>query len=60
MNKLGMNKWDAIGLLCSGFAFVLGAVGTIAGIKSSSTHMVENAAEYNRLTGRAQNQTLKK
>lgn len=54
MNKLGMNKWDAIGLLCSGFAFVLGAVGTIAGIKSSSVHTVENAAEFNRLTGQAQ------
>lgn len=54
MNKLGMNKWDAIGLLCSGFAFVLGAVGTIAGIKSSNVHMVENAAEFNRLTGQAQ------
>ena len=57
MNKFGMNKWDIIGLTCTALSFILGGVGTIASIKSSNAHTIENAEKYNNLTG--QTQTLK-
>lgn len=59
MNKFGMNKLDIIGLTCSALSFVFGAIGTIASIKSSSVHTMENAAQFNKLTGQAQSTPIK-
>jgi len=59
MNKFGMNKWDVIGLTCTALSFILGGVGTIAGIKSSNVHTVENARKFNELTSQSQSTPIK-